>query len=59
MGEELNSNIQDVIRTGAGSTKMTTERLLGVQEVNSAANGPKYLCPEGKQAALMHQPAEF
>lgn len=48
MGGELNSSIQHVIRTGAGSTK-TTERLLGVQEVNSAANGPKYLCPEGKQ----------
>lgn len=59
MGGELNSNTKVVIRTGPGSTKMTTERLLGVQEVNSAANGPKYLCPEGKRAALMHQPAEF
>lgn len=54
MGGELNSSIQDVIRT-----KMTTERLLGFQEVNSAANGPEYGCPEGKEAALMHQPAEF
>lgn len=55
----MNSSILDVIRTAAGSTKMTTERLLGVQKVNSAANGPKYLRPERKQAALMHQPAEF
>lgn len=36
MGGELNSSIQDVIRT-----KMTTERLLGVQEVNSVQMGLK------------------
>lgn len=49
MGGELNSSIQDLIRTGAGSTKMTTERLLGVQEDNSAANGPKYSVLRGNR----------